>query len=105
MRRGFTLLEVIMALLVLEVAVVGAAGTLTLASRTLGQAERLERAVAQAEGVLDSLRGVSAPTDGAASYAGGEVRWTVPDTGWVVLTAFGPVDDTLFEIASALPRP
>ena len=40
---GFTLLEVVVALLVLEVSVVGAVGALVLASSTLSKAERLFR--------------------------------------------------------------
>lgn len=105
MRRGFTLLEVVVALVVLEVAVVGAAGTLMLASRTLARAERLERAVALAEGVLDSLGRVPVPTDSSRGYRGGEVRWQVGDSSRVALTAFGPVRDTLFVVTATLPAP
>ncbi len=105
MKRGFTLLEVVVSLTVLEVAVVGAAGTLTVAARTLGRAERLERAVASAEGVLDSLRRVPARVSASLGYRGGDVRWQVGDSGRVVLTALGPVDDTLFVVTATLPGP
>ena len=104
-RRGFTLLEVVIALLVLEIAVVGAVGVLVLASSTLGRAERLERAAALAEGVLDSLAVVSAPMDGRASYGAGDVLWAVGPGGEIAVIAFGPAGDTLFEIASVLPPP
>jgi Tfp pilus assembly protein PilV len=104
-RRGFTLLEVVMALLVLELAVLGAVGILVLASSTLGRAERLERAAALAEGVLDSLAVVSAPTDGRASYGAGDVLWAVNPVGEVVVIALGPTGDTLFEFGSVLPPP
>jgi type II secretory pathway pseudopilin PulG len=103
--RGFTLLEVVMALLVLEVAVLGVTGALALASRTLGRAERMERAVALAEGVLDSLDRVAAPVDGAHGYEGGEVLWAIGDSGDVVLSALGPAGDTLFELTARLPSP
>lgn len=105
MRRGFTLLEVVVALLVLEIAAVGVAGTLTLAARTLGRAERLERAVAVVEGVLDSLWGGSAPSGSTLGYEGGEVDWLVEDSGQVVLSALGPVGDTLFVVTATLPLP
>lgn len=104
-RPGFTLLEVVIALLVLELAVVGAVGLLVLASATLGRAERLERAAALAEGVLDSLATAAAPTDGRASYGAADVVWGVGAAGEVVVTALGPTGDTLFEVESVLPPP
>ena len=100
---GFTLLEVVVALLVLEIAVVGAVGILVLAAATLGRAERLERAAARAEGVLDSLALASAPTDGVAGYGAGQLRWTVGPAGEVRLVATGPTGDTLLELATILP--
>jgi hypothetical protein len=104
-RRGFTLVEVVVALLVLEVAVVAVGGSLTVASRTLGRAERLERAVALAEGVLDSLAGVPVAVGAAGAFAGGEVRWEVGDSGSVTLVALGADRDTLFVVRSRLPLP
>ena len=65
MRSGFALLEVVVALLVLELAVVGVVGTLVVASSTQVRAESLERAVARAEGILDSLQ--RAPGVGGAA--------------------------------------
>jgi hypothetical protein len=91
------------ALVILEVAVVGAVGMLALASATLGRAERLERAAALAEGVLDSLAGARVPADGHAAYGTGEVAWTVGAGGAVTLRALGPAGDTLFAVTSVLP--
>jgi len=101
--RGFTLLEVVVALLVLELAVVGAAGILTLASTTLGRAERLERASALAEGVLDSLTVTPGAVDGEAHYVGGKVLWTVDARGELTLFALGPLGDTLFSVSTVVP--
>ena len=87
-RSGFTLLEVVVALLVLEVAVVGLVGSLVLASATLTRAESLERAVATAEGVLDSLAGAAEiHADSVVHTGGGVVRWSVDDSGRVRLQA------------------
>jgi prepilin-type N-terminal cleavage/methylation domain-containing protein len=104
-RAGFTLLEVVVGLLVLALAVLGAVGILVLASTTLGRADRLERAVALAEGVLDSLGAVASPTGGGASYGAGEVLWRLEAEGGVTLFATGPDGDTLFSVQSVLvPR-
>jgi Tfp pilus assembly protein PilV len=54
-RSGFSLLEVAVALLVLEVCLLGVFGILVLANRSLTRAERLESATATLEGVADSL--------------------------------------------------
>jgi Tfp pilus assembly protein PilV len=87
-RSGFTLLEVVVALLVLEVAVVGLVSSLVLASATFTRAESLERAVATAEGVLDSLAATtSIVADSLRHSGGGTVKWSVDDSGRVSLQA------------------
>lgn len=87
-RSGFTLLEVVIALVVLEVAVVGLVGSLVLASATLTRAESLERAIATAEGVLDSLLGAGdVLADSIRHAGGGAVRWSVDDSGHLSLQA------------------
>jgi type II secretory pathway pseudopilin PulG len=85
MRDGFTLLEVVVALLLLELAVVAAVGTLVVASHSLAEAEHLERAILEAEGVLDSLAGAQDVVDGARAYAGGTVEWSVDIGGGLVV--------------------
>jgi Tfp pilus assembly protein PilV len=105
-RAGFTLLEVVVALLVLEVAVVGLIGSLVLASATLTQAESLERAVATAEGILDSL--VASPTilaDSVAHTGGGTVKWSVDDSGHVRVQVTGPSGNLLLDLPSVVPLP
>jgi Tfp pilus assembly protein PilV len=101
--RGFTLLEVVIALLVLEIAVVGLVGTLVLASSTLTRAETLEHAVATAEGVLDSLaRGATVGADSTAS-PGWTVAWAVDDSGHVRVHATDAAGSILLEVESVLP--
>ena len=97
------MLEVVVALVLLEVAVVGAVGTLAVASRTLAEAEHLERAVLEAEGVLDSLAGVPGAESGSRVYAGGRLEWLVDPGRDVVLTAVGSDGAVRFELHSALP--
>lgn len=105
MRAGFTLMEVVVALLLLEVGVLAAAGTLQVASRTLAEAERLERAVVEAGGVLDSLGRVSGPSAGSRSLPFGEVAWSVDDSGTVTLTAETLAGAPLLAVTSAARAP
>lgn len=100
--RGFTLVEVVVALLLLELAVAGALGTLAVASRTLGEAEQLERTVTEAEGVLDSLAGAPEAETGARSTSGGVIEWTIDESGAVVLRAVREGGDLWLEVTSAL---
>jgi len=105
-RSGFTLLEVVMALLVLEVSVVGLVGSLVLASSTLTRAESLERAVATAEGVLDSLAAsASILADSVPHAGGGTVRWSVDDSGRVSLQATGADGAVVLDVLSVVARP
>ena len=87
MRRGFTLIEVVVALVVLEIAFVGVAGVLRLASSTLARAEALETAVAVAEGVLDSLKQADVVEAGERGFGGGDVVWIVGDHREVIVRA------------------
>ena len=105
MRRGFTLLEVVVALVLLEVGVLSAVGTLAVASRTLAQAERLERTFLEAEGVLDSLAGVADATSGARTFAGGALEWSVDGAGWIELVGSGPDGATVIEVRWPLSWP
>ena len=105
MSRGFTLLEVIVALLLLEVGVTGAVGTLAVASRMLANAERIERAVSDADGVLDSLAGVAVAESGARDLPGGWLEWAVEEGGNVMLRAWDSAGALQFEVHSAVPTP
>lgn len=102
MSRGFTLIEVVVALLLLEVGVLAAAGTLQVASRTLAEAERVERAVVAAGGILDSLARVTEPSDGDRTEAFGEVSWSVDGSGAMVLRAETREGRVLLEVTSAV---
>jgi len=74
---GFTLVEVLVALVILEVGMLGVVGTLWLAAVTMSRAERTERGVAEVEKVYDSLVATELPASGAREGAGGTLRWEV----------------------------
>jgi prepilin-type N-terminal cleavage/methylation domain-containing protein len=81
MRRGFTLVEVVVALVLLEVAVVGALGWVLAATERLGRAERLERSTMAAVAVLDSLATGAGTGVDSARIPEGWVRWAVDSGG------------------------
>lgn len=78
-RGGFTLVEVIVALLVLELGLLAVAGLVSLSTRTLGRAVRVERAVAAIQAVADSLVGADEVDEGERSAPGTVVRWSPVD--------------------------
>ena len=101
--RGFSLIEVIVALLVLEVGVMGVAGSFLLASRLMTRAEVMEATVAAMEGVLDSLSGGASEGEGYVEHATGGVRWVVDSFGLVTLSAAGPDGTALLVVRGEVP--
>ena len=83
---GFTFLEVLVALVILQVGLVGCAGTFVTAHRLLSEAERLHRATQIAAAVVDSLLAAGASGGGVAATPWGRVRWS-RDTGVVRVVA------------------
>ena len=92
-RRGFTLVEVLVALVILEVGLLGVAGTLVVASRTVARASLLERGVGALEAVVDSLSVDGAVGSGGRPIAGGWVTWTVTSDGAITAAFTGADDD------------
>ena len=100
MKRGFTLIEVVVALLVLEIAMVGVVGAFALASSTLTRAEILEIQVAAAEGVLDSLARRASPRADSIRTGTGTVWWSIDDSGHVTMRATDPHGAVLVDLGS-----
>lgn len=78
-RRAFTLLEVLVALVILGVGVVGLAGNAALVSRLVGDGTRLSLVAAIATARVEQLRALpcASVTPGNAITHGIEERWTV----------------------------
>ena len=91
--RGFTLVEVIVAIVIFEIGALGVLGTLLIASRTMARAEALERAVVTVERVADSLSAHGAAGQGALGFPGGRVVWS---SGEVL--ALSAAEDTLVRV-------
>ena len=100
--RGFTLLEVVIALVILEIGVLGAVGTLVLAASTLSRAAVLERGTAEVEGLFDSITSNPGPGAGTRRFGGGEALWSVDSVGRVEIRALTHTADTLFSVVSVV---
>ena len=85
MKSGFSLVEVLVALVVLEVAILGAVGTVVIASRTMSEAEAIESAVSALEGTADSLSLTATAGEGDKDVAGGRIHWSVESDGGFTL--------------------
>ena len=78
---GFTLLEVLVALAILEVGLVGTVGVLVIAQRDLSTAERLHIATQAAAGVADSLLAGNVADSGGEDAPWGRLRWSADEAG------------------------
>ncbi|MGY8779240.1 MAG: hypothetical protein ACKVIN_14120 [Longimicrobiales bacterium] len=105
MKHGFTLAEVVVALLVVQVAVMGTLANLVLVHRTLSDAEQLELATLTARGTLDSLQGAFVVEQGSSRFEHGRVAWTVGDSGLVVVRAVSLVGDEFIVLRSRILPP
>jgi len=82
--RGFTLIEIVVAIVLLEIGMLGMLGTLTIASRTMTRAETLEAATITAGRVVDSLTVHGMAEEGAVGFIGGQVSWRADEAQpWV----------------------
>ena len=82
-RPAFTLLEVIVALVVLGVGILGLSANAALVSRLLGDGSRLTLAAAVATARLEQLRALpcASASSGAATTRGIEERWVIAPMG------------------------
>lgn len=81
--KGFTLLEVLVALVVLSTGILGLAANAALVSRLVGDGSRLTLAATAATARLEQLRAVpcASVTAGTAVTRGIEERWTLTPIG------------------------
>jgi hypothetical protein len=75
MNRGYSLVELILALLLLQVGVLAAVGTVHLAQEGLRRSDLTLRGVLEAARVADSLGRSGSTGSGRISYRWGEVVW------------------------------
>lgn len=98
MRRGHTLVELLVALIILEVGLLGVVGTCLLAERFVTRAEVLEWGVAEVQRTLDSLAAIGpSPGEHRQPSGPGELRWSVGGGG-TVLIEYAVADTVLIDV-------
>jgi len=95
---GFTLVEILVALVLLEVGLLGVVGTLVLATRTLAGAEARQEAVLRARVLLDSLARVEGSGEGDVVETWGRGSWSRGGNGVVRLRL--EVDGSVIDVES-----
>lgn len=99
MTKGFTLIELVVAALLLEIGMVGVMGLLLLAHRAAAEARRWEEATATAAWVADSLAFAGAASGEARrAEPWGTLRWRVGGDGGLVVEAVGTEGELLIAV-------
>jgi prepilin-type N-terminal cleavage/methylation domain-containing protein len=86
-REGFTIVEVLIAVVMLSIGVLALAGSAGAITRMMSHGQRKTRSIAMAASLVDSLRRVaqnscaSLPSSGTGSRAGITISWTVSNAG------------------------
>jgi Tfp pilus assembly protein PilV len=80
-RGGFSLVETLVAVLVLEVGLLACAGMILSAQRTLARARLLQRAVMETSRSADSLTELGWSVKGSRAFPGGKVEWIPEEDG------------------------
>jgi type IV pilus modification protein PilV len=80
-QKGFTIIEVLVAVLVLSVGILGLATTAALVTRMIGQGERFSQASTMAAEQFEVFRSQSCSSlaSGATTNGGFTLTWTVQD--------------------------
>jgi len=106
-RRGFSLLELVLALLVFEIGVLGVAGMVYQGQRTLSRARLIMRGTLEAKRVADSILAESGAGAGVGNLAlpWGEVSWVPAGDGALRVVATGSVPSDTLATLLAWPRP
>lgn len=96
-RAGFTIIEVIVAVMILTVGVLGLAGSAAIVTRMMGSAEIQSDAAAIAATRFERLRATRCPvTAGSATSAGISERWTATALGGAAYRMYDVVDSVRF---------
>jgi Tfp pilus assembly protein PilV len=77
LRPGFSLVELVVAMTLLSVGVLGLAAAAALALRSMNSAAAMDRGTRAATTLLDSLAHVATPSAGERTEDGVRIRWSI----------------------------
>jgi Tfp pilus assembly protein PilV len=100
-RSGFTLVEVVVATVVLELGILAALSLVTLAIRATQRAVRTEHLITVLADVADSLAMLDSVPPGRVLRQGVEVRWTGEGAGTVLESSWFGADTVRLVVAPA----
>jgi type II secretory pathway pseudopilin PulG len=106
MNRGFSLIEVILALFLLEVGILATVGMFLLSQRNFRRAELTLRGILEAGWVADSLGSSGSVDPGHLVRPWGEIHWAPESTpvGGLRVSVWSPVEeDTLARVFAVSP--
>ena len=106
MKRGFSLVELVLALLIFQVGILATAGLILTSQRDLVRAELTLIGTLEADLVADSIERFSEPSSGSRRYLWGEVSWSpmVDEIGGLSVVAFSTLlGDTLISLRALPP--
>lgn len=96
-RAGFTIVEVVVAVMILVVGVLGLAGAAAIVTRMMGSSEMRSDASNVAAARFELLRSTRCPiTSGSASSAGITERWSVTQLGSPAYRMYEVVDSVRY---------
>jgi prepilin-type N-terminal cleavage/methylation domain-containing protein len=94
-RRGLTIIELMAAVVILSIGVLGLAGTATVVTRMMGQGDQHTDAASAAQTRFERLRSTRCPVTGGAAM-------TPMIERWVVVGAVGPANLRLYEVVDTV---
>jgi len=107
MKNGFSLVELVLALVLFQVGILATAGMVLLAQRNLLRAEVIMKGIFEADLVADSLGRSGENGSGRRRYSWGEVSWTPTSDqlGGLTVVAFSfLLGDTLVALRAWSPQ-
>jgi prepilin-type N-terminal cleavage/methylation domain-containing protein len=94
-RRGLTIIELMAAVVVLSIGVLGLAGTTTVVTRMIGQGDQHTDAASAAQTRFERLRSTRCPV------TGGSTTGAIPER-WAVVGMVGPATLRLYEVVDTV---
>lgn len=105
MSRGFSLVELLLALVIFQVGVLATAGMILLSQRNFRRAELTLRALLEAGWIADSLARAGGSGSGMISFPWGEISWS-PESGPVPslrVSAWSLLEEDTLAVVWSLP--